>query len=83
MRPDFTRIDFEPTVERAAPQETSEWLSPEHIPVRGFYTADDLHGLEHLDYAAGVPPYLRGPYSTMYVMQPWTIRQYAGFSTAE
>ena len=47
------------------------------------YTREDLAGLEHLDYAAGIPPYLRGPYSTMYVMQPWTIRQYAGFSTAE
>ena len=47
------------------------------------YTREDLAGLEHLEYAAGIPPYLRGPYSTMYVMQPWTIRQYAGFSTAE
>jgi methylmalonyl-CoA mutase len=83
MRPDFTKIDLEPTVAPSAPQESSEWLSPEHIAVRSFYTADDLCGLEHLDYAAGVPPYLRGPYSTMYVMQHWTIRQYAGFSTAE
>ena len=47
------------------------------------YTADDLYAMEHLDYAAGVAPFLRGPYSTMYAMQPWTIRQYAGFSTAE
>src|SRR5206468_983377 len=60
-----------------------ECLSLEHIPVKGFYTADDIEGLEHLDYAAGVPPFLRGPYSTMYVMRPWTIRQYAGFSTAK
>jgi len=60
-----------------------EWLSDEHIHVKGFYTRDDLKGLEHLEYAAGIPPYLRGPYSTMYVMRPWTIRQYAGFSTAE
>jgi len=59
----------------------AEW--PEHIPMKARYTAADLEGLEHLDYAAGVPPYLRGPYSCMYVMQPWTIRQYAGFSTAE
>ena len=51
--------------------------------MKGAYTAEDLAGLEHLEYAAGVPPYLRGPYSTMYVMRPWTIRQYAGFSTAE
>ena len=56
---------------------------PEHIALKSFYTRDDLAGLEHLNYAAGIPPYLRGPYSTMYAMRPWTIRQYAGFSTAE
>jgi methylmalonyl-CoA mutase len=83
MRPDFSKIELKPAVERARAQENSEWLSPEHIPVKSFYTRDDLEGLEHLEYAAGIPPYLRGPYSTMYVMQPWTIRQYAGFSTAE
>ena len=59
------------------------WLSPEHIAIKQSYTCEDLAGLEHLEYAAGIAPYLRGPYSTMYVMQPWTIRQYAGFSTAE
>ncbi|HQL69371.1 MAG TPA: methylmalonyl-CoA mutase family protein, partial [Bacteroidales bacterium] len=59
------------------------WLTPEQIPVKPVYTKDDLLNMEHLNYAAGLPPYLRGPYSTMYVMQPWTIRQYAGFSTAE
>jgi methylmalonyl-CoA mutase len=53
------------------------------LPETPRYTREDLERMEHLDYAAGVPPYLRGPYSTMYVMQPWTIRQYAGFSTAE
>ena len=58
-------------------------MTPERIEVRPAYRPADLAGLEHLDYAAGLPPYLRGPYSTMYVMQPWTIRQYAGFSTAE
>ncbi len=58
-------------------------MTAEHIAVKPAYTADDLADLEHLDYAAGIPPYLRGPYSTMYAMQPWTIRQYAGFSTAE
>ena len=55
----------------------------EGIEVKAIYTAADLEGLEHLDYAAGLPPFLRGPYSTMYLRQPWTIRQYAGFSTAE
>ena len=88
MRPDFTKIDLKPALERATAREgttsgKSEWLSPEHIPVKSFYTDEDLKGLEHLEYAAGIPPYLRGPYSTMYVMRPWTIRQYAGFSTAE
>jgi methylmalonyl-CoA mutase len=83
MRPDFSKIDLKPAVERANAGENSEWLSPEHISVKGFYTHENLEGLEHLDYAAGIPPYLRGPYSTMYVLRPWTIRQYAGFSTAE
>jgi len=58
------------------------WNTPELIPVKGTYTAEDLLGMEHLHYAAGIAPFLRGPYSTMYVMRPWTIRQYAGFSTA-
>ncbi len=62
--------------------ENPEWLSPEQIPVKGAYKALDLEGMEHLNYAAGIAPFLRGPYSTMYVMRPWTIRQYAGFSTA-
>jgi methylmalonyl-CoA mutase len=83
MRPDFSKIDYRPEIESGHPCETAEWLSPEHIAVKNFYTREDLAGLEHLEYAAGLPPYLRGPYSTMYVMQPWTIRQYAGFSTAE
>ena len=65
----------------AAPKE--DWLTAERIPVKENYTAADLEGMEHLNYAAGIAPFLRGPYSTMYVMRPWTIRQYAGFSTAE
>ncbi len=55
----------------------------EKIDVKSHYTKDDLEGLEHLDFIAGIAPNLRGPYSTMYVRRPWTIRQYAGFSTAE
>jgi len=51
--------------------------------MKKYYTASDIENMEHLQYAAGIPPYLRGPYSTMYVQKPWTIRQYAGFSTAE
>ena len=59
------------------------WKTPEHIDVRPVYTKEDLEGMEHLDFTAGIPPYLRGPYSMMYPFRPWTIRQYAGFSTAE
>jgi methylmalonyl-CoA mutase len=62
---------------------SKDWTPAEQIPIKTVYTKDDLLEMEHLNYAAGIPPYLRGPYSTMYVMQPWTIRQYAGFSTAE
>ena len=83
MRPDFSKIDYKAPSEPPLPHDGAEWLSPEHIPVKRFYTPGDLQGLEHLEFAAGVPPYLRGPYSTMYAMQPWTVRQYAGFSTAE
>jgi len=83
MRPDFAKIDLKPAVDHATTGERQEWASPEQIPVKSYYTPEDLAGLEHLQYAAGIAPFLRGPYSTMYVMRPWTIRQYAGFSTAE
>ncbi len=59
------------------------WLTPEGIPVKPLYTAEDRDGLPFVDTLPGIAPYLRGPYPTMYVNQPWTIRQYAGFSTAE
>lgn len=59
------------------------WETMEQIPVKPLYTKDDLKNLDHVDYLSGVPPFLRGPYSTMYVQRPWTVRQYAGFSTAE
>ena len=60
-----------------------DWVTPERIPIKSVYTKQDLKGMEHLHYAAGLPPFLHGPYSGMYAMLPWTIRQYAGFSTAE
>src|SRR5450756_719127 len=60
-----------------------DWVTPERIPIKSVYGEADLLKMEHLSYAAGLPPFLRGPYSTMYVMKPWTVRQYAGFSTAE
>jgi methylmalonyl-CoA mutase len=63
--------------------ETEPWLSPEGIAVQPVYTAADLAGLDALDTYPGLPPFLRGPYPTMYTTQPWTIRQYAGFSTAQ
>jgi methylmalonyl-CoA mutase len=61
---------------------TSPWKTPEGIPVKPLYSAIDLHGIDHLDTMPGIPPFLRGPYPTMYVLRPWTVRQYAGFSTA-
>jgi methylmalonyl-CoA mutase len=60
-----------------------DWLTNEGIPVKSVYVKEDLAGMEHLNYAAGIPPFLNGPYSGMYTLSPWTIRQYAGFSTAE
>ena len=85
MKPDFTKIEYQVRRrnEAAAAGGDPVWRTAEEIPVRPLYTAEDLRGMHHLDYAAGVAPFLRGPYSTMYAMQPWTIRQYAGFSTAE
>jgi methylmalonyl-CoA mutase len=82
-RPDFSTIIPSLSVPVVPPSTDSAWSTAEHIEVKPVYRPADLAGLEHLEYAAGLPPYLRGPYSTMYVMQPWTIRQYAGFSTAE
>jgi methylmalonyl-CoA mutase len=85
MRPDFRNIDYKTANkgENPASVSTEKWLTAEHIDIKNTYFKKDIENFEHLDYAAGVPPYLRGPYSTMYVMRPWTVRQYAGFSTAE
>ena len=80
--PDFTKLDFAETP--AAPSASAApWQTPEDIAVKGTYEAADLKGVEALDGYPGIAPFLRGPYPTMYVTQPWTIRQYAGFSTAE
>ena len=91
MRPNFSNVNFRETKENQESFEQWEkendiqktWKTPEQIDVKPVYGKKDLEGMEHLNYAAGIAPYLRGPYSTMYVMRPWTIRQYAGFSTAE
>lgn len=82
-RPDFSNIPFERIQPDAAPAHMEEWLTAEHIPVKAVYTPEDRKSLHHLGFAAGLPPYLRGPYASMYTVRPWTIRQYAGFSTAE
>ncbi len=84
MRPNFKDIKYTgASAECCIKEHITSWNTPEKIEVKSIYTEKDLEGMEHLGYAAGIPPYLRGPYSTMYVMRPWTIRQYAGFSTAE
>jgi len=80
--PDFAKIDFADVPIAGAPP-GAPWLTPEEVVVKGVYGAGDLEGLDGLDTYPGIAPYLRGPYPTMYVTQPWTIRQYAGFSTAE
>jgi methylmalonyl-CoA mutase len=91
MRPKFRYSDLKNlSVSEKDPHEwerdngiKKDWVTPERIPIKSVYTKEDLAGLEHLNYAAGLPPFLHGPYSAMYAMLPWTIRQYAGFSTAE
>ncbi len=95
--PDFTQVAYQPPVakktfaswktqvERETGKPLDEWIwhTMEQIDVQPLYTAKDLKGLTHLDYMPGLPPFLRGPYATMYAAKPWTVRQYAGFSTAE
>ena len=94
--PDFTKIELggRPSADAAAWQrrvqeaagrapDELKWHTPEQIDVQPLYTAADLAGVDHLQTMPGIPPFLRGPYSTMYVVRPWTVRQYAGFSTAE
>jgi methylmalonyl-CoA mutase len=95
--PDFTKLPFQtkhPTqsleewqaqFERDTGRPAGEtlWQTMEQIDVSPLLTGDDLAGMQHLDYVAGLPPFLRGPYPAMYVVRPWTVRQYAGFSTAE
>ncbi len=91
MKPNFKNIQIKTkpnyTVDAAAWDKENKieknWITPEKIAVKPVYSSEDLKGMEHLNYAAGLPPFLRGPYSGMYAMRPWTVRQYAGFSTAE
>ncbi len=91
MKPNFKNINIDANPDLVTTEDSWEkdnnikvdWKTTENIDVKPVYTADDLKGMEQLNYAAGLAPYLRGPYSTMFVTRPWTIRQYAGFSTAE
>ncbi len=97
MKPNFKEIDLNLSSksiskkdwEEKFKQETGKsvedfiWETMEQIPVKPLYTKDDIKNLDHTEYFSGLPPFLRGPYATMYVQRPWTIRQYAGFSTAE
>ena len=85
-RPDFSQIPLDRHALRAAQNQAagqSDWQTPEKIAVPAALGPKSADGLKHLSYAAGLPPYLRGPYSSMYTVRQWTIRQYAGFSTAE
>ncbi|MCP5420646.1 MAG: methylmalonyl-CoA mutase [Gammaproteobacteria bacterium] len=97
-QPDFTQLNYDSeefakpsfaewraAVEQASGKSLDDLVARtmEHIDIKPLYTQEDIAGLEHLGYTAGVPPYLRGPYPAMYVTRPWTVRQYAGFSTAE
>src|SRR6201995_4208389 len=81
--PDFSTVAFEPVASAGAAGKAGPWLTPEGIPVKPVYGEADLAGIDFLETWPGIAPYLRGPYPTMYVNQPWPIRQYAGFSTAE
>ncbi|MCB9295802.1 MAG: methylmalonyl-CoA mutase [Lewinellaceae bacterium] len=82
-RPDFSKIQLDQNVLRTTSRRGEEWKTPEKIPVPPVLAREDIKGARHLSYVAGLPPFLRGPYSSMYTVRPWTIRQYAGFSTAE
>ena len=81
--PDFSKIAYDAAALPAPPAPTEAGRTPEGIALKSAYEPADVAGLDHLGFGAGQAPYLRGPYASMYVQNPWTIRQYAGFSTAE
>jgi len=83
MRKDFSNIKYTAPNLELKNSANENFVTAEQIELKSIYTADDTKAYEHLNFGAGVPPFLRGPYSSMYVQSPWTIRQYAGFSTAE
>jgi methylmalonyl-CoA mutase len=81
--PNFAKVDFADSAMPGGKAKAAPWITPEGIAVKPIYDEQDLAGLDFLSTYPGKPPYLRGPYPAMYAAQPWTIRQYAGFSTAE
>jgi methylmalonyl-CoA mutase len=97
MRPNLKELEIKKSVQNISYEEWKKeykrktgkdfeevvWQTMEKIEIKSLYTQEDIKNAEHLDYLSGVPPFLRGPYATMYVQKPWTVRQYAGFSTAE
>ncbi|HEY1040563.1 MAG TPA: methylmalonyl-CoA mutase, partial [Bacteroidia bacterium] len=85
MRKDFSKIEYKSKVksQRSKEKVDESFLTAEDIKIKSSFTKEDVKDAEHIDFAAGIAPFLRGPYSSMYVQNPWTIRQYAGFSTAE
>ena len=82
-RRNLSHLKLDNSPKRTSGHEIRTEMTAEDIEVKNHYSKDDLQNIEHLDFVAGIAPNLRGPYSTMYVRRPWTIRQYAGFSTAE
>jgi methylmalonyl-CoA mutase len=83
MRKDFSNIKYKSTQQKTSISKTETFATAEQINIKSTYTVEDIKGIEHLGFGAGSPPFLRGPYSSMFVQNPWTVRQYAGFSTAE
>ncbi|MCB9359796.1 MAG: methylmalonyl-CoA mutase [Flavobacteriales bacterium] len=84
MKPNFSTLTYSKPVKTEVNSSKNEpWITSEQIEIKDNFTKEDTKSLKHLNFVAGIAPNLRGPYSTMYVMRPWTIRQYAGFSTAE
>lgn len=85
IKPDFSKLSFDQLDwdTETKSEGTGEFITPEDIPVKEKYTSEDIRSSKHIGFSAGMPPFLRGPYSAMYASRPWTIRQYAGFSTAE
>lgn len=81
-KPDFSNISYKRTTQ-SSDTPHQKWDTPEDIVIKNSFSKTDINDAKHLDFVAGIPPYLRGPYSSMYAVRPWTIRQYAGFSTAE